>query len=257
MNVQSRLSESIMLNIFQKVKNKINYITESILRVEDYVKELKSDMASQDAKTNSIVNRIEFVREEILFEMRVKNDTFKDKNERAIEKRIISDEKYRNEGLRKINIGCGHIQPQGYINVDARALPGVDVTCEASDLPFDDSCLEEIFSSHLIEHFTEFELLRKILPHWKLKLQEGGTIRIVLPDAVSMIKDLNNGDMSFDDFRKVTFGAQDYEGDFHYNMYSFTSLTELLTKAGFTDVTLIEDNRKNGLCREMEVIAKK
>lgn len=244
-----------MFNIIQKVKNKINYITDSILRVEGQIKDLKSGMEYQDVKTNNIINRIEFIREELLFEMRVKNDDFKDKSERTIEKKIISDEKYRIQGLRKINIGCGHIQPEGYINVDARALPGVDVTCEASDLPFDDECLEEIFSSHLVEHFTEFELLRKILPHWRSKLKVGGALRIVLPDAVSMINDFSNGEMSFDDLRKVTFGAQDYEGDFHYNMYSFSSLTEMLTKAGFTEVALIENNRKNGLCREMEIVA--
>ncbi|BBR59517.1 MULTISPECIES: class I SAM-dependent methyltransferase [Enterobacteriaceae] len=253
-----------MFNIVQKAKNrlndftnKLNHITDSIIRLDEKVANLKTGLDAQDLKTDGLVNRIEFVREELLFEMRVKNDTFKDKNVRKIETKIISDEKYKEHGLRKINIGCGHIQPEGYINVDARALPGVDVTCEASELPFDDNCLEEIFSSHLVEHFTEFELLRKILPHWKSKLQEGGIIRVVLPDAVSMIKDFNNGEMSFDDLRKVTFGAQDYEGDFHYNMYSFASLTELLIKAGFHDVTLIVDNRKNGLCREMEVTAKK
>jgi hypothetical protein len=72
-----------------------------------------------------------------------------------------------------------------------------------------------------------------------------------------MINDYINGEMPFEDLRKVTFGAQDYEGDFHYNMYSISTLTELLNKAGFHDITVIEDNRKNGLCREMEVIARK
>lgn len=70
-----------------------------------------------------------------------------------------------------------------------------------------------------------------------------------------MMNDFSQGEMTFDDLRKVTYGSQDYEGDFHYNMFSVESLTNILIQAGFKRVELIEDNRKNGLCREMELIA--
>ena len=216
---------------------------------------IESQLVAANAVATAIQGRLEFVREELLFEMREKNNTFKDRVEREIETKIISDEKYKDLGIRKINVGCGHIQPEGYINVDARALPGVDVTCEAGALPFNDGDLEEIYSAHLIEHFTEFELLRKIIPHWKSKLNVGGILRLVTPDAVSMMNDFSQGEMTFDDLRKVTYGSQDYEGDFHYNMFSVESLTNILIQAGFKRVELIEDNRKNGLCREMELIA--
>lgn len=207
---------------------------------------------------HNLQDRLEFVREEFMFELRLKTGTLTDRdNKKPIEPKILSSDKFDNLGWRKINIGCGHIQPEGYINVDARELPGVDVICSASDLVFDDEALEEIYAAHLIEHFTELELTRIIFPHWHKKLKTGGVIKLVTPDADSMIKDYVNGTMSFDDLRKVTYGAQDYEGDFHYIMFSVDSLKKMLIDAGFTNVTLVEDNRKNGLCREMEIFATK
>lgn len=264
-----------MFNFIREVKIRLNSVAESIFNLErsvlgkmsdseakiEEIKVLHESLNSKIEKTDDIVRavqgRIEFVREELLFEMRAKDNSFKDRAERKIESKVLSDKKFSEDGIRKINIGCGHIQPVGYINVDARELPGIDVICDASELPFEDGCLDEIFSSHLIEHFTEFELMRKILPHWKSKLKVGGNLRIVMPDAVSMINDYVHGNMPFDDLKKVTFGAQDYEGDFHYNMFSMESLTELLMKSGFHDVEIVESNRKNGLCREMEALARK
>lgn len=258
-DVKIRLN-SVADSIFSLEKSVLSKINDSENKIEELrilYESINSKIENSDNVVKAVQGRIEFVREELLFEMRAKDNSFKDRAEREIETNILSDKKFCQDGLRKINVGCGHIQPAGYINVDARELPGVDVICEAGQLPFEDGCLEEIYSSHLIEHFTEFELMRKILPHWKSKLKIGGYLRIVMPDAVSMINDYVHGNMSFDDLKKVTFGAQDYEGDFHYNMFSIASLTDILVKSGFHNVEIVEDNRKNGLCREMEIIAKK
>lgn len=210
-----------------------------------------------DEQLNKVTDRLEFVREELLFELRVKTGSFKDNtNQDKIKARILNSSKL-DAGIKRINIGCGHIQPEGYINVDAREIPGVDIISSAGELPFENNLLDEIYCSHLIEHFTELELRRVILPHWWQKLNSKGILRITVPDAQSMMNAYMNGEMSFEDLRKVTYGAQDYEGDFHYTMFTVASLKELLTNAGFSHVELVEDNRINGLCREMELIAYK
>ncbi|MDA8514746.1 hypothetical protein [Citrobacter sp. Igbk 14] len=229
-----------------------NKIITQLIEMED-----KRDLLSKDIKTilYQHMERLEFIREELMFEFRVKTDTLKDRNNTKIESLVLNNEKYENQNLRRINVGCGHVQPEGYINVDARQLPGIDVICDAGNLFFDDQSLDEIYSAHLIEHFTEVELSRVILPNWLSKLKKGGVLRIVTPDANSMINDYVQGIMSFEDLRKVTYGAQDYEGDFHYNMFSVDYLIDILSNVGFTNVELIEDNRRNGLCREMELIA--
>ncbi|QGY57620.1 hypothetical protein PAASB05_06825 [Pantoea agglomerans] len=274
-----------IIDVISRLENKVTSLDEKVLSVDAKVENLNHKIASIDDKfdavneeksqlipveidqaddksavieqlVHNLQDRLEFVREEFMFELRLKTGTLTDRdNKKEIETKIISSDKFDNLGWRKINIGCGHVQPEGYINVDARELPGVDVICSASDLVFDDEALEEIYAAHLIEHFTELELTRVIFPHWYKKLKTGGVLKLVTPDADSMIKDYVSGTMSFDDLRKVTYGAQDYEGDFHYIMFSVDSLKKMLTDAGFTTVTLVEDNRKNGLCREMEVLA--
>jgi len=225
---------------------------------EDKFQSLIAVVQNSNARVNELQDRLEFVREEIMFELRLKTGTLKDKDSaKKIETKIISSVKIDSPGPKRINLGCGHVQPDGYINVDARELPGVDVVSGANELTFEDDSLDEIYTSHLIEHFTELELTHLIFPHWFIKLKPSGVLRLITPDANSMFKDYVEGNMSFEDLRKVTYGAQDYEGDFHYTMFTPESLKNMLLKIGFKEVLLIEDNRKNGLCREMEILAKK
>ena len=45
--------------------------------------------------------------------------------------------------------------------------------------------------------------------------------------------------MSYQDFRHVTFGGQDYEGDDHLNMYTPESIVHLLKEEGFGEVAIV------------------
>ena len=63
--------------------------------------------------------------------------------------------------MTKLNLGCGTNPLPGYINVDSRALPGVD---EQVDLfvvswPWLDGSIDEIMMSHFVEHIHH--LVRK------------------------------------------------------------------------------------------------
>lgn len=154
----------------------------------------------------------------------------------------------------RLNVGCGHASLDQYVNVDRRELPGVDAIADATDLPFDDEVVAEIYSAHLLEHFPEEMLRRVVLPHWRKKLRPGGILRTVVPDAEAMIKDFFAGEMSFADLRDVTFGGQDYGGDFHFTMFSHDHLTALLQELGFVDLEFTVLGRKNGQCRELEIL---
>ena len=76
-----------------------------------------------------------------------------------------------------------------------------------------------------------------------------------MPDAEAMIREYSIGQYSYDDMREVIYGAQDYDGDFHFNMFTPTSLHELLHEAGFKNITIVESERKNGKCFEFEISA--
>jgi hypothetical protein len=60
--------------------------------------------------------------------------------------------------------------------------------------------------------------------------------------------------MSFEELREVTYGTQEYEGDFHYNGFSQATLRALLETAGLTDVSFRASGRRNGMCYEMEIV---
>lgn len=155
----------------------------------------------------------------------------------------------------QLNLGAGHLPLDGFVNVDARELDGVDVVAEIGALPFPERSVARIHSAHTLEHFPEEELRRRLLPHWWSRLVPGGRFTAVVPDAESMIREHVAGHIPFDDLRLVTFGAQDYAGDFHFTMFSKESLTALLEGAGFCDVAWVAEGRRNGLSLEMEVAA--
>ena len=50
---------------------------------------------------------------------------------------IVNPDALASDGPPRLNLGCGHIPLDGYVNVDIRALPGVDVVAPVDALPFD------------------------------------------------------------------------------------------------------------------------
>ncbi len=205
-----------------------------------------------------LVNRLEFVRREVLYEFR--HGPGKDPGRNlSINPHIVDGQKFTRHvelGLR-LNIGCGHIPMEGYINLDRRELPGVDIVCEAEDIPVEIGTVEEIRSSHLLEHFPQEQLVRTLLPYWVSLLRPGGRFVVIVPDGEAMICASAAGSYPFKEFREVFFGAQDYDGDFHYNMFTSSSLTEILEAAGLISVEVSASGRRNGACFEMELIARK
>jgi predicted SAM-dependent methyltransferase len=85
----------------------------------------------------------------------------------------------RGETIR-IDLGCGPNKMKGYIGIDILPLPGVDIVADFEQgLQFiPDNSVDEIFSSHLLEHVGNFEdLLREI--HRVLKPE--GIKKIIVP----------------------------------------------------------------------------
>lgn len=207
-------------------------------------------------------DRIETMRREIMFEMRyAQASTHAGPHApTAPEVRVVSDEKItaaKMNGAIKLNLGCGHLPLDGYINVDMRELLGVDIVAEVGCLPFQLQSVNEISSAHLLEHFPQEELSRRLLPYWRSLLVDGGRFHAVTPDGRAMLAGVAAGTYSWEEFREVLFGGQDYEGDFHYNLFTPQSLSGVLERAGFRDVRIVDQGRRNGKCFEFEITATK
>jgi len=170
--------------------------------------------------------------------------------------RLISPQRLSAMGANlRLNLGCGHLPSPDYFNIDGRELPGVDMIADVRSLPFHPGTVAEIYAAHLVEHFTEAELKSTVVPGWHRILRPGGILRIVVPDAEGMIQAFSRGEYPFESLREVTFGSQDYPGNFHYTMFSRESLRELLRSFGFTVGEYAAVARRNGLCLEMEIKA--
>ena len=217
-------------------------------------------LGNADASISSIWERIEFVRREILFEM-AHGSGQASAAAAAVPRtaaRIVSSEKVASakaQGTLRLNLGCGHIALPDHVNVDMRDLPGVDVIAEVDDLPFEPNSVDEIFSAHLLEHFPQEAMRQRLLPYWFGLLRPGGLFRAVTPDAAAMLAGAGGGTYGFEDFREVVFGAQDYVGDYHFNLFTPDSLGRLLEGAGFRDIQIPVAGRRNGKCFEFEVTA--
>jgi len=208
-------------------------------------------VAALQNNVRDLTQRLETVRSELLYEFRYgRRDEAKPE---STEIAILSPEKLKNSV--RLNLGCGHVPLPGFVNVDMRELPGVDIIAPIGDVPIERGSVTEIFSSHLLEHFPQEELRRNLLPYWGSLLMPEGIFRAVVPDGEAMLAKAADGSYAFDDFREVLFGSQDYTGDFHYNMFTPDSLSELLREAGFRDIAVPARARKYGRCYEFEIQA--
>jgi SAM-dependent methyltransferase len=206
--------------------------------------------------TTMILERLQFVRNELLYEFQYGNRRPPAAAATGIEPKIVNEEKLAAAGTEvTLELGCGHLPREGRINVDLRELAGVDVVADAANLPFEPATVAEISSAHFLEHFPTEELRRHLLPYWVDLLRPGGRLVAVVPDSQTMVDEYAAGRLTFDELREVTFGGQEYAGDFHFTMFTPASLSDLLTEVGLVDVHVVETGRRNGTAYEMELEA--
>jgi hypothetical protein len=221
---------------------------------------LVATQRSAAAHVAELSARIESVRRDILFE-KIYSESGQIKPaagpSAALKPRIVSSGKVeaaRDAGLR-INLGCGHIPLDGYVNVDMLALPGVDIIAEAGNVPVEAGSVQEVHSAHLLEQFPQKVLRCQLLPYWLSLLAPGGTFKAIVTDGEAMLNHVAARDYSFEQFREALFGAQDYNGDLYFNLFTPDTLKTLLDEAGFVDTEVPMKGRRSGLRYEFEIKA--
>ena len=66
---------------------------------------------------------------------------------------------------RRLNLGCGDFPKDGFLNVDLRPAPGVQLIHDLSELPypFEDEQFDRIEADHVLEHLPEvFPVMREL-----------------------------------------------------------------------------------------------
>src|SRR3972149_8638782 len=86
----------------------------------------------------------------------------------------------------KLNVGCAESIMEGYINIDLHPeeYPLVRDKILPADiraLPFKNESIDEVYASHIIEHFTYADAVL-CLTEWRRVLKTDGKLIVIVPD---------------------------------------------------------------------------
>ena len=261
-----RLIEKIRSRVYGYIVRIIDERQLALVERDNQLSERDNQLSERDnqlsERDNQLSERIEFVRLELFYELmhKVKNSTLSTDKMVDLKPKVLNQQRYNQAVAQqqiRLNLGCGHKPIKGYLNVDQRELPQVDIQASILNLPFETGVVDEISASHLIEHFTVQVLRNELLPYWRDLLKPMGKLHLIAPNAQAMIEAYAQQKMPFEQLTTVLLGMQEYDGDFHFAMLSPDNLTKLLQEAGFGDIHIVVPDRENGLCLEMEITARK
>ena len=148
----------------------------------------------------------------------------------------------------RINVGCGEVIEPGYTNIDLHH-DLADVKMDTRALQYPDDSVDEIYSSHLLEHFGKREI-PVVLREWYRVLKVGGTLKLNLPNLEWCLKNwlAKPEKERFGLALDMLFGHQAHEGEYHKTGFTRARLTALLTEAGFADITIEDRQSHEQMC---------
>jgi len=141
-----------------------------------------------------------------------------------------------------LNIGAGTVPKEGYIGIDLHVQDG-NTIMDAKHLEYADNSVDEIYSSHLLEHFAgsqeNMEVLT-VLRKWFRVLKPGGVIKIDVPNLEWCVRNwLNQTEEQRWTFALNTiFGMQTNPGEFHKTGFSEKHLRCFFRRAGFVNIEI-------------------
>lgn len=136
----------------------------------------------------------------------------------------------------KLNIGSGEYPKKDYINID-KYYEGSDIKADASKLPYDDNTVDEIFSSHVLEHFNKYEI-KDVLTEWYRVLKNEGKLDLEVPNFESIVKNWLDSEDKTGFAMDTIFGLQTRAGEEHKFGFTETILKDMLLDVGFSDISI-------------------
>jgi SAM-dependent methyltransferase len=143
----------------------------------------------------------------------------------------------------KLNLGCGPMAPEGWINCDIRMLTGVDLCCDLRNgLPMADDCVDCIAAIHLLQDLA-YPDIAPALREWLRVLRPGGVLRLAVPDLDKAVRAYLDGDKAYfyvPDSDARSAGAKLITQITWYGSVrtpcNFAFLSEWLDQAGYRDI---------------------
>lgn len=145
--------------------------------------------------------------------------------------------------VKRMNFGCGPVQPEGWHNVDIQDLGQEYVDDILEGLPFPDAYFDYIVCNHSLCQITHRRVLQALEELHRVA-RPGGAIRILVPDIQKAFDKWLEDDADF--FPNMEGSVDErfcgYLTWFSGNVSVFTPryLTELLERAGWSGVAQVE-----------------
>lgn len=133
----------------------------------------------------------------------------------------------------KLNLGSGEFKFADYINIDCRAEVKPDICARIEDLRYEDNLIDEIYASHILEHFDKETAKRMLVKfyHW---LKPQGKLFVVVPNLITVCRLIAEGDAN-EILWAWLFGCHNIsEGHGHRWGYTESLLRKELAQVGFT-----------------------
>ncbi|MGZ0077055.1 class I SAM-dependent methyltransferase [Methylomonas sp. YC3] len=151
-----------------------------------------------------------------------------------------------------INFGCGNLAKENWINIDMTDSQGVYFHDLRNLIPLNNQCAKHIHCEHFLEHL-EYSYAKKLLRECYRLLENGATLRLIVPDAEKYLKAYCFDDKEFFEQLKNLGGSpKPYNtkmeiinqmfrmDDDHKFAWDFETLKLALSEAGFTQINRSE-----------------
>jgi predicted SAM-dependent methyltransferase len=146
---------------------------------------------------------------------------------------------------RKLHIG-GQVRTAGWEILDANSGPFVDHVGNAADLgAFSDDSFEQLYASHVLEHFDYQGQLLSTLTEWRRVLAPTGTLFVSVPDLDVLARLFLDRTLLTTQDRflvmRMIFGGHIDKYDYHLVGLNEEFLTSYLHAAGFVGIRRVSE----------------
>lgn len=139
----------------------------------------------------------------------------------------------------KLHLGCGERFLPGYTHVDISDFDHIDYKSNVKKLDFiEDNSVEQIYASHVLEYYDVIEV-NEVLKEWMRVLKPSGELKLAVPNFHTLVE-VYKKTLDVDSVIGPIIGRwklNDGEMIYHKQIFNKKKLTEVLTKAGFRNIS--------------------
>lgn len=159
----------------------------------------------------------------------------------------------------KLNLGCGTIHLDDYVNIDGYPTEERGGTVAAADrylmieeLDYPPDSVDLIICIHALEHLTLLQV-EKALLCWYRCLKPGGTLIIEVPDSEAIMRRLLRArtEARKDLYYYLLYGTQEFSAEHHMMGHTFSRLKRMMAPVGFAQ--FVDGKKKPRAIRDPKV----